>query len=403
MTDRSIPLEEARRRSMEAQRPLEPRNPGRAKPQNVEDRARTDGFVYASELAHRPLKPRQWVVDGIVPMSATTLFSGDGGTGKSLLAMDLLTAATSGGRWLGRDVRQCRSVFVSAEDDLDEMQRRLATIGQRKGINFGDYELNLGLFDKTSTAGPIITRDPKGNFEPSMFWCLLSNLVIDTGVELLVLDSLYNFFGGNEISRTDVTAFMDELNRLALDAECAIVVLWHPSVSGRNDGTGTSGSTAFRNRARQMLYLTPPSPESDDDPDTRTLTVTKSNYGKAGVEFKLRWSDGIFAVEDGPDDEAGMLGTIKRRNREKAANEAFLKALDAIAEQGRYPSVSPNSPSYAPKLALSTHAATGFSRKAMIEAMNRLLAEKELRVGVRRKPNRHCVECLMRYRNDDDT
>ena len=48
--------------------------------------------------------------------------------GKSLLALMLATAVSSGGSWLGRNVRRGRSIFLSAEDDDDELHRRLADI-----------------------------------------------------------------------------------------------------------------------------------------------------------------------------------------------------------------------------------------------------------------------------------
>ena len=43
------------------------------------------------------MPPREWLVDALVPMKTVTLFSGDGGTGKSLLALQLAVAVAAGG------------------------------------------------------------------------------------------------------------------------------------------------------------------------------------------------------------------------------------------------------------------------------------------------------------------
>ncbi|MCA3487246.1 MAG: AAA family ATPase, partial [Rhodobacter sp.] len=47
------------------------------------------GFFPARDLADKPIPPRHWHVDDLVPGGTVTLLSGDGGTGKSLLAMQL--------------------------------------------------------------------------------------------------------------------------------------------------------------------------------------------------------------------------------------------------------------------------------------------------------------------------
>ena len=41
----------------------------------------------ASALAKRTVARREWLVDGLIPARNVTLLSGDGGVGKSLLAL----------------------------------------------------------------------------------------------------------------------------------------------------------------------------------------------------------------------------------------------------------------------------------------------------------------------------
>jgi RecA-family ATPase len=54
-------------------------------------------------------------------------------------------------------------------------------------------------------------------------------------------------FGGDEINRSQVRKFVSMLRGLAIEYDCAVLLLSHPSLTGPNSGTGTSGSTAWNN------------------------------------------------------------------------------------------------------------------------------------------------------------
>lgn len=379
MSDKTVSLEEARRQQR-AEQPQEPirMSSGRVT-QNVEARARTDGMFYASSLQGTKPKPRQWIVHGLIPDKAVTLFSGNGGIGKSTVMFQLAAACASGRKWLGRDVMLRRAAYLSAEDDKDELHRRLDVINTRHDVDHADYEDQLIMWDKSGSAMPFLYRGNEG-WEESPFFCLLANAVVDLGIGLLVVDSMYNFFGGNELSRTDATAFMDCLQKLALEAKCAIVVLWHPSASGLESGTGTSGSTAFRNRARQMLYMTGlKDEEAEEDPDGRLLRVVKSNYGPSGYDVRLRYEDGYVVAEE--ERKSGLLGQIEQDAKAKFHKETFLSCLDVTHQQGRPPTDSKNTSRYAPRMFASMPEGRGVSKRNFERAMEELFSDQEIVVG----------------------
>lgn len=368
--------------------------------QSVESRALTDGMFYASSLQGLTPPPREWVVPDLVPDKAVTLFSGNGAIGKSLLALQLAAACACGGSWLGNVVKQRRALYVSAEDDKSENHRRLFKINRSLNRDFADYEQELMLWDKTNNPQPFLFRD-RDTWSESDFYCLLEQWITEMYIQFVVVDSMYNFFGGNELNRQDATAFMDSLQRMSLDLECAIMVLWHPSASGLDSGTGTSGSTAFRNRARQMLYMTKPGTDDDDfDPDVRTLKVVKSNYGPNDVEHRLRFGDGyLYPFED---EETGVLAHLKTNARLKRIDEVFLKCLDVAGSRRMLPSPSPNSANYAPRIFASMPECGGIKQKQMTDAMNRLIGDGTIRIGAKRKPNRHLTDCLIRAEDKDE-
>ncbi len=86
---------------------------------------------------------RDWIVPEWVPKGYVTGLFGPGGTGKSLVAMQLMTALARGKPWLGQMVEPRRSVGIFCEDDEEELQRRQAAINREiYGCDFRD----LGAF-----------------------------------------------------------------------------------------------------------------------------------------------------------------------------------------------------------------------------------------------------------------
>jgi predicted ATP-dependent serine protease len=79
----------------------------------------------------REPKPRRFL-DGssrLVPMRNVTLLGGDGGTGKSLLALQLaLACCTAIPHWIGMEVEPGPVLYISAEDDEAEVHRRVVEI-----------------------------------------------------------------------------------------------------------------------------------------------------------------------------------------------------------------------------------------------------------------------------------
>jgi hypothetical protein len=99
-----------------------------------------NGFVslditVAADLADKPVPERAWLVDRWIPAREVTLFSGDGGVGKSLAAMQLQIAAAAGCRWFGLPVLPSRTVGIYAEDEPDELHRRLVALTELMGVD----------------------------------------------------------------------------------------------------------------------------------------------------------------------------------------------------------------------------------------------------------------------------
>ena len=168
--------------------------PVRLKRQQV----RESEFFPASVLDTRPVPPRHWLIPDLIPGGTVTMLGGDGGTGKSLIALQLAVAVASGRQWLRREVATGRAMFISAEDDEPELHRRLAGIVAAEGMEFADlYDLTM-----RSLAGEdalLATVDPKTKaLAPTNLWLELEAQVAEERPALVVLDTLADLHSGEE-------------------------------------------------------------------------------------------------------------------------------------------------------------------------------------------------------------
>ncbi|MBV8798450.1 MAG: AAA family ATPase, partial [Alphaproteobacteria bacterium] len=62
------------------------------------------GEICAASLAGQDIPSRDELVEGMIPRDAVTILAGDGGTGKSLLALQLAVAIQLQTNWIGRVV-----------------------------------------------------------------------------------------------------------------------------------------------------------------------------------------------------------------------------------------------------------------------------------------------------------
>ena len=258
-----------------------------------------------------------------------TLLGGDGGTGKSLLALQLACAVATDGQWLGRPVSSGGVVFVSAEDDEAELQRRTDDIRRHDDKAFSDlHRLTLRSLAGEDALLARLDRQT-GAMVPTGLFAELDRQIASEMPALVILDTLADMFPGNENDRSQARQFIGLLRGLAIRHECTLLLLAHPSQAGLNSGSGTSGSTGWSNSVRSRLYFERIISEGyEANPNARVLRNMKANYGPKGGEIGATWREGVFvpdATETGIDRVAGNA----------KAERVFLAFLRLHSAQGR--------------------------------------------------------------------
>jgi RecA-family ATPase len=119
------------------------------------------------------IKPRKWIVPDVIIDESVSLLYGDGATGKSLIALQLAAGRALGKEWIGLCPEPGKTLILSAEDDEDEMKRRLNDIRQLHGAswaNFAGIRL-VDLVGEDSVLGELM----KGRILPTRMYHALDN------------------------------------------------------------------------------------------------------------------------------------------------------------------------------------------------------------------------------------
>ena len=335
-------------------------------------RAAQARFLSAADFAGLPVPPREWHVPDLIPSQTVTLFYGDGGTGKSLLSLQLAVATVLGRPWIGQECRSGKVMYLSAEDDVDELHRRLADVTKAVGARLADLA-DLILMPRAGEDAILATLDPGSNVmvETPLFTAL------DAAIEMhkpaiVILDTLADLHSGNENDRTHARQVIGIFRGLAIRHGCAVLVLAHPSLAGMASKSGSSGSTGWNNSVRSRLYLTRVIADdgAEDDPNVRVLQGKKANYGPVGTEIKLRWADGAFHQEAAPSGLEIMAAQAK-------VERLFMTLLRKHVERGAILSAAPGR-SFAPAVMADDPDADGTPATVLRAAMERLIGRREI-------------------------
>ena len=334
-----------------------------------------------------PIPERKWAIKDRVPLNQAGLFSGEGGTGKSILELMKNVAHVAAKDWLGSLPELGPAFYIGAEDEADEIHRRLAAIANHYNVAFKEMiEGGLHVLCLLGQDATLCAANGKsGKVETTGLYRQIFEAAGDIKPKNISIDTLSRAFAGNEIDRVQVYAFAMHMQALAMVAGGSVTVLSHPSLSGIASGSGISGSTAWHGAFRFRQYLKGVKPDSGEQPDgdLRELEFKKNQYGPSGAAIVLRYQHGLFLPEGG-------MNTLEKLAAEQAADNLFLELLDKFQGQGRHVSHIKTSKTYAPTMfANDPKAKAPGIRKSLTEAMERLFAAKKIKAEQYGPPSKH--------------
>lgn len=227
-------------------------------------------------LLDREPVAREWAVDRFAPTGKVTVLAGPGGVSKSMFMLHLLLYASTGRSWAGFSMDEpVRSLYVSYEDDLPELHKRIHTLASAlRSEDSGTFDLlydvngsiqrNIRMFAADSEAASwLLLTKPDRFGQPTrserVEW--LIGYLRSRHIKLLCLDPAVYTHQLEENSVADMASYMQMLTHIAKTAECAVVVLHHmhkaagwASLDEINQGS-LRGASSFADNARSVGVL----------------------------------------------------------------------------------------------------------------------------------------------------
>ena len=255
-----------------------------------------------------PPEPRQWLIDERLPAGRVALLTGEGGAGKSRLALQLAAGVASGGEnreWISGPHGAMRLgvavpedgasvVFASWEDEPEEFHRRLHQISGNAAPWVTPDRLERLRMVNLVGEGPV-WAPPQGRHISTMAELTvtgerLRRLCEQENARLLVLDPLAAAYASDENARGLVRAFVSHWDAWGQANNCAVLMLAHPPKSA---GMSYAGSTDWQGAARALWTLQAEIDKSAEPaPRTWRLEFVKGNYGPRPEPLRLRWDTG---------------------------------------------------------------------------------------------------------------
>ena len=289
-------------------------------------------FKSMHELSLTPPPPREALIENFMAHGKyLTLIYGAGGSGKSLLVMQMLRELSRRRTFLGLKpggaCRHLNGALISLEEPREDVQFRF----HKQSTRIVDAVMDTGAeepvwCDLRGEDVEICRVEKGGVIVPGRGLESLIRVIRSAKSKVVVIDSLSRIFNGNENDRAAVTAFGRVMDKLVEATGCHVILLAHTNKAG-----DFSGSSAWAAICRQMFVITS---EKIDGHTIYTMTAEKTNEGERGAFVRYRFDDWYFvAVDDEEYDRLKMTaGRSKSSDEIEAAEESMMELLEFHGE-----------------------------------------------------------------------
>lgn len=245
------------------------------------------GLSY-KRLTSYQLTELKYRVKDILPDGVVSLIYGDGGNGKTTLALDLAVGVATGGAFLGKATTQGRVLFVDFEQGGQAHHRNLVKACKGRAVDVEDIGDNL----------LYIAPGDDDDAPPSMSAVLPLLMQDKDNFDLIIIDSIGAALEGDQEAASDICKFFQQLRRLG-----TVLVIDHQPKTNSGDKASDKkpfGSVYKVNLSRNVWHL-----NATSDRETMTLngvlTHKKSNFSalQEAVGVSVCFADGEIKVTAG--------------------------------------------------------------------------------------------------------
>lgn len=308
------------------------------------------------------------LIEGRLPIGCLVLVAGEGGTGKSMLALQTAEAIASGaedafGGKVNPDYRGSRVLAVFGEDRRASIDRRLnQTIRPEQGGEASAAAVYIAAPD-TADGMVLVELDYNRNVRPTAAFEWLESQIRDGGYSLVVIDTLSVLMPIDVNNASEVTSALSLLNGIAARYGCVVMLTHHMNKASMQGGSRREkirGSTALVDTSRASYTLTVLDGKVlaekfeglalAEGEDIVELALVKDNEGLSRARvYYLRESTGYMryatvAARAGISAEDALLQLVRNLNEhsikvtKRGSGDSLVKRRNEMVTKGFCPS-----------------------------------------------------------------
>lgn len=217
-----------------------------------------------SDILAREFPPREYAWSHYYPTKACAALIGEGAVGKSILAVTQALHSAAGLPFLGQPTIPGTTIYFSAEDDPQEVWRRVQRIVRRMPPESQQLAIdNFRLIDAVGKRMYFVASGKDGVAQIGAVVKRIADYIAGDfpDTTLVLIDTISRINGGAENSNETMAAIVDAGERIAQATGAAVVLLHHTSKAGAREGiddlhAGRGGSSLGDN-ARAVIRLMP--------------------------------------------------------------------------------------------------------------------------------------------------
>lgn len=283
--------------------------------EDADDDATTSLAVKSFRKLPKPDKPREFCVEGIIPERFVTTLYGDGGTGKSIIALSIALACARGDEsWLGLRLKPCPALYVDWELDEEEQGRRVRQLASALGDDEPPEKLYY-LCAAGHTTRVVLST--------TLAACKKQ------GIGLVIIDSAGLAIKGDSTASQDVIQFFGDLDRFRA-VGITVLLIDHQAKVG--NGESYQHKTPFGSVYKGLLSRSRVQVEVDgrgSDSLQVVMRQNKANFSGYCEPFKakLTFSEEAITLEHKEALEEDSVG----KHRLNTSDHILLTLLDGSA------------------------------------------------------------------------